>query len=66
MRLSDFKALTFDCYGTLIDWESGMVTALLPLTSKVQLALSRNAILEFRIMPNNGGLRFDSLRPLHC
>ena len=24
MRLTDFKALTFDCYGTLIDWETGM------------------------------------------
>lgn len=23
-----FDALTFDCYGTLIDWESGIVTAL--------------------------------------
>ena len=22
-KLTDFKALTFDCYGTLIDWESG-------------------------------------------
>jgi 2-haloacid dehalogenase len=46
MRLSDFKALTFDCYGTLIDWESGMVAALQPLTSKVSPALTRNAILE--------------------
>ncbi|TIS13877.1 MAG: haloacid dehalogenase, partial [Mesorhizobium sp.] len=25
MKLTDFKALTFDCYGTLIDWESGMI-----------------------------------------
>ncbi len=24
MKLSDFKALTFDVYGTLIDWESSM------------------------------------------
>ena len=46
MRLSDFKVLTFDCYGTLIDWESGMVKALEPLTSTVSPALSRNAILE--------------------
>ncbi len=23
-RLSDFDVLTFDCYGTLIDWETGM------------------------------------------
>ncbi len=46
MRLSDFKVLTFDCYGTLIDWETGMVTALRPLTSKVPAALTRNTILE--------------------
>jgi 2-haloalkanoic acid dehalogenase type II len=31
MRLSDFKALSFDCYGTLIDWETGILEALRPL-----------------------------------
>ena len=46
MRLTDFKALTFDCYGTLIDWESGMIEALKPLTSRVGPALTRDAILE--------------------
>lgn len=46
MRLSDFKVLTFDCYGTLIDWETGMVDALKPLTSKVERPLQRNDILE--------------------
>jgi 2-haloalkanoic acid dehalogenase type II len=30
MRLSDFSTLTFDCYGTLIDWESGILAALGP------------------------------------
>jgi 2-haloacid dehalogenase len=30
-RLADFKVLTFDCYGTLIDWESGIWDALQPL-----------------------------------
>ena len=34
MRLSDFRVLTFDCYGTLIDWESGIVAALQPLMAK--------------------------------
>ena len=29
-RLTDFEALSFDCYGTLIDWESGIAAALLP------------------------------------
>jgi 2-haloacid dehalogenase len=46
MKLTDFKALTFDCYGTLIDWESGMIEALKPLTGKVSRALTRNEILE--------------------
>jgi len=30
-RLIDFKVLTFDCYGTLIDWETGIWDALQPL-----------------------------------
>ena len=46
MRLSDFEVLPFDCYGTLIDWETGMAKALEPLTSKVSPKLTRNAILE--------------------
>ena len=28
LRLSSFEVLTFDCYGTLIDWESGILEAL--------------------------------------
>ena len=46
MKLTQFKALTFDCYGTLIDWESGMVAALKPLTAKVKRPLTRDEILE--------------------
>ena len=30
MRLDSFSALTFDCYGTLIDWEAGILAALRP------------------------------------
>jgi 2-haloacid dehalogenase len=30
MRLEHFSALTFDCYGTLIDWEAGILAALRP------------------------------------
>ena len=33
-RLTDFKVLSFDCYGTLIDWETGMHEALKPLVAK--------------------------------
>lgn len=50
MKLSDFKVLTFDCYGTLIDWESGMVAGLKPLTNRIAARdgtpPARNAILE--------------------
>jgi 2-haloalkanoic acid dehalogenase type II len=46
VNLHDFKVLTFDCYGTLIDWESGMVAALAPLTDKLDGRLTRDQILE--------------------
>jgi len=45
MLLTDFDALTFDCYGTLIDWESGMVEALKGLTDRVQRPLTHDQIL---------------------
>jgi 2-haloacid dehalogenase len=45
MRLSDFSVLTFDCYGTLIDWETGMVNALQPLAAKAGRDLGRDDIL---------------------
>ena len=35
MNLADFQALSFDCYGTLIDWESGIHTALQPLVTRI-------------------------------
>ncbi len=46
MKLHDFKALTFDCYGTLIDWESGMAGALKPLTSRLKKEFSRDSVLQ--------------------
>lgn len=45
MKLTDFKVLTFDCYGTLIDWESGMAEALKPLVEKAGRPLTRDQIL---------------------
>lgn len=46
MKLTDFQALTFDCYGTLIDWETGMIDGLRPLIERVGRSVSRNEILE--------------------
>ena len=45
MRLSDFSVLTFDCYGTLIDWESGIVAALSPWLEAHGVTPGRERIL---------------------
>jgi 2-haloalkanoic acid dehalogenase type II len=46
MRLSQFKVLTFDCYGTLIDWETGILAALQPLIARRAEPIARDAALE--------------------
>ena len=48
MRLSDFRVLTFDCYGTLIDWESGIYTALQPLLQKAAQATGPDVVARCR------------------
>jgi len=45
MRLTDFKVLTFDCYGTLIDWETGIIHALRPLLRNSSVERSREDVL---------------------
>ncbi|MBV6659786.1 haloacid dehalogenase type II [Pseudomonas yamanorum] len=46
MKLTEFKLLSFDCYGTLIDWESGIFNALSPLAIRSGKNLTRDQILE--------------------
>ncbi|MDX1434528.1 MAG: haloacid dehalogenase type II [Gammaproteobacteria bacterium] len=46
MKLGDFRVLTFDCYGTLIDWETGIYTALGPMLTAGGLDVSRDRVLE--------------------
>ncbi len=41
-----FEVITFDCYGTLIDWETGILNALRPLRDGAQLRASDNEMLE--------------------
>jgi len=46
-HLRDYRVLTFDCYGTLIDWEAGIWDALQPLiTSNGRSDITRNSALE--------------------
>ncbi|PQV44378.1 haloacid dehalogenase type II [Paraburkholderia sp. BL21I4N1] len=46
MNLTDFNTLTFDCYGTLIDWETGIFEGLRPLLERVEQPLTRDQVLE--------------------
>ena len=44
---TDYDALTFDCYGTLIDWGSGIVNHLQPLLLERDAHVIDDFILEF-------------------
>ena len=46
MRLTEFETLTFDCYGTLIDWEAGIAAGLSVLAARLPEPLTRDQILE--------------------
>lgn len=45
LRFADYAALTFDCYGTLIDWEGGIVAALAPWRRRVRLDADDETLL---------------------
>ena len=45
MRLSDFEAMSFDCYGTLIDWEAGLSAVLTPWARERGLDLTGERLL---------------------
>jgi 2-haloalkanoic acid dehalogenase type II len=46
MKLTDFKVLTFDCYGTLIDWETGMIHAYQEVVHRCPDSLTPERVLE--------------------
>jgi len=46
LDFDEFKVLTFDCYGTLIDWETGIIEVLRPVLSKHAITISDEEILE--------------------
>jgi 2-haloacid dehalogenase/putative hydrolase of the HAD superfamily len=41
-----YDVITFDCYGTLIDWESGIADAFLTTAAADGVALTREAVLR--------------------
>ncbi|HVA55472.1 MAG TPA: haloacid dehalogenase type II [Gammaproteobacteria bacterium] len=45
-KLTDFKVLSFDCYGTLIDWETGICAALAAWRKREELQVSDQELIE--------------------
>ncbi len=45
MNLRDFDALSFDCYGTLIDWEAGILAAWRPWAAREGVEAADEAVL---------------------
>jgi 2-haloacid dehalogenase len=56
--LTSYTTLTFDCYGTLIDWESGIANALRPILVNHHIEKSDDEILEIF-----GALESEAQRP---
>ncbi|AJW41753.1 2-haloalkanoic acid dehalogenase [Rhodococcus sp. B7740] len=46
MNLADYDVLSFDCYGTLIDWEAGILEVLRPWAQQAGSPLSDDELLE--------------------
>jgi len=46
LNFDDFEVLTFDCYGTLIDWETGILEALRPAFERAGVIFDAESVLE--------------------
>ena len=46
MKLSEFEAISFDCYGTLIDWEAGLGAVLSPWARDQGVSIGTEELLE--------------------
>jgi 2-haloacid dehalogenase len=47
LNLQEFDVLTFDCYGTLIDWETGIFAALRPVLANHGKSIPDAQLLEY-------------------
>lgn len=46
LDLTRFQLLTFDCYGTMIDWETGIFSALRPILAAHKKSIADSALLQ--------------------
>jgi 2-haloacid dehalogenase len=63
IRFADFDALTFDCYGTLVDWESGIAAGIRAAVGDRGLEGSDGELLEAygrheAVLESGGYLRY--------
>ncbi|MEG3897163.1 MULTISPECIES: hypothetical protein [unclassified Microcoleus] len=57
LDFNQFEVVSFDCYGPLIDWESGILPALRQLLSSREIDLAKSQTRENRIWGDTAGLR---------
>ncbi len=73
LNYDNYDALSFDCYGTLIDWESGIWRAFQPLlVENPHLQIDQNQLLtdfaafENEIQSNHPGMPYpEVLKSIH-
>lgn len=46
LNFDKFRVLTFDCYGTIIDWETGILAALRPVLKRHGQSIEDSRLLE--------------------
>jgi 2-haloacid dehalogenase len=46
IALDSYEILSFDCYGTLIDWEAGILSSLSPVLARHGLSVPDEALLQ--------------------
>ncbi len=62
LQFDEFDALTFDCYGTLIDWEAGIVTGLRAALGARLIDVTDDQLLE-RFAASEAALEAGPYRP---
>ena len=64
MNFDHFECLSFDCYGTLIDWETGISSALRPILASHGVAAGHDEFLAL-FGKAEAGLQAGPYRPYH-
>ncbi|CCM04000.1 uncharacterized protein FIBRA_06157 [Fibroporia radiculosa] len=62
MKLSQFKVLLFDVYGTLVDWETGISAALQPILAGTSLESKPAALRAFEGIEADLQVRYPEMR----